>query len=401
MPKISNYTQVTASKLADKLVCDQEDSGVTSTKSVSIEQIGNAVNALQVRSDLDTQAQTIVSAINEIASYTPVYGNTASGAIATFDTSLALPLQDLQIAINAVQEEGTPTPSSPKLISGFTGANIKVNGLNLFGGTYDGTKFPLHIKSGTQLTASIKNVGSDARITYYREDNTQIDYWGISSSTAYKRTFTLSEDAYYFAFTKTSGTNPLEECQLELGDTVHAFEPYTANVTVIDWQTEAGTVSEGTLDVTTGVLTVTWGSVDMGSLTWTYDSTYHRMKSNSIADMKKVNTARTLVFLCPIYQVISDGRSIANVPNDSIYASFDSDQKTAVWVHDSDYSDANVFKTAMSGIYIVYPLETPVTYQLTPTQISAIVGTNNVFTDTNGNTSVVYACSLKDYIDSQ
>lgn len=39
---------------------------------------------------------------------------------------------------------------------------------------------------------------------------------------------------------------------------------------------------------------------------------------------------------------------------------------------------------------IVYPLATPQTYQLTPTQISAIVGTNNVFTDTNGDTSLEY-----------
>ena len=52
-------------------------------------------------------------------------------------------------------------------------------------------------------------------------------------------------------------------------------------------------------------------------------------------------------------------------------------------------------------VTIVALLQTPVTYQLTPTQISAIVGTNNIFTDTNGDTSVVYACSLKDYIDSQ
>lgn len=39
---------------------------------------------------------------------------------------------------------------------------------------------------------------------------------------------------------------------------------------------------------------------------------------------------------------------------------------------------------------LVYELATPVTYQLTPTQISAIVGTNNIFTDTNGDTSLEY-----------
>jgi hypothetical protein len=42
------------------------------------------------------------------------------------------------------------------------------------------------------------------------------------------------------------------------------------------------------------------------------------------------------------------------------------------------------------GCKIAYELATPQTIQLTPTQISAIVGTNNVFTDTNGDTSLEY-----------
>ena len=63
--------------------------------------------------------------------------DTASGAIATFESEYALPLRDLEIEINAVQESGTPTPSSPKAISGFTGANVAVKGANLFSLTED------------------------------------------------------------------------------------------------------------------------------------------------------------------------------------------------------------------------------------------------------------------------
>lgn len=331
----------------------------------------------------------------------------ASGAIATFESEYALPLRGLEIEINAVETgDGNPkSPSNPYTISGFTGSNIKQFGANLISGdTYQlganvvllgesaGDTYSTYLKATTYTISFKRPTSKTFRLDLTDSNGVQTRL--INAGTATSKTFTIATEGFYKFGTYLSGgmtSSDIADVMLVEGSEV---EPYTAYVapttTPITWQDEAGTVYGGTLDVTSGVLTVTWGGVDMGSLTWTYDSTYQRMKSNSIADMKKVNTARTLVFMCPIYQVISDGRSIANVPNDSIYASFDSDQKTAVWVHDSNYTDAGVFKTAMSGIYIVYPLETPLTYQLTPTQISAIVGTNNIFTDTNGDTSLEY-----------
>jgi hypothetical protein len=97
----------------------------------------------------------------------------------------------------------------------------------------------------------------------------------------------------------------LKQAQLELGSTATDYEAYNGTNYNIDWQTEAGTVSEGSLNVTTGKLTVVNGSMGAGD------------------------------------------------------------------------------------------------YQITPMPINQISGTNNVFTDTNGDTSVMYACSLKDYIDGQ
>ena len=71
-----------------------------------------------------------------------------------------------------------------------------------------------------------------------------------------------------------------------------------------------------------------------------------------------------------------------------------------VYIRDSDYSDADVFKTAMSGRKLVYPLATPFDIDLTPEVISAIVGTNNVFSDT-GDTTVSYKDSIQHYIDQR
>ena len=67
---------------------------------------------------------------------------TASGSVASFNTSLALPLVSAKFAVNASQESGTPTPSTPKAISGWSAVTLDVNGtievINLGGTCYGG-----------------------------------------------------------------------------------------------------------------------------------------------------------------------------------------------------------------------------------------------------------------------
>lgn len=66
MGKISNYARVLKAKLQDVFVIDSTDSNVTTTKSVTVEQIGDAICGEQVHSDLKTDDQTIIGAINEL-----------------------------------------------------------------------------------------------------------------------------------------------------------------------------------------------------------------------------------------------------------------------------------------------------------------------------------------------
>ncbi len=247
---------------------------------------------------------SLVDAINDViatSKLNPVYGNTASGAIATFDTSLALPLQDCTIDINAVQEgTGTPSPDNVRQITGFTGANIHV------------------------------------------ADN----------------------------------------------EIPHIID----NVTAISWQSEAGTVYGGLLDVTTGLLTVDRVMVDLGTLNWGY---YNNRFDSRLTSMKVVSGWNQVGLVCSSLGIaVIQPNGTANDKCLGVY-------NEAVYVRYNSITSPAAFKTAMSGVQLVYELAQPQIYQLTPTQISAIVGTNNVFTDTNGDTSVVYACSLKDYIDSQ
>lgn len=79
MGKISNYTRALVAKLQDVFVCDQTDSNVTSTKSVTVEQIGDAICGEQVHADLETDDQTIIGGINEV--------NDKVGSLSTLTTT--------------------------------------------------------------------------------------------------------------------------------------------------------------------------------------------------------------------------------------------------------------------------------------------------------------------------
>ena len=104
-----------------------------------------------------------------------------------------------------------------------------------------------------------------------------------------------------------------------------------------------------------------YGVVDLGSLTWTYDSTYHRFNT-VIISAKTAGTARVEPIACAKYTPIRDRRGVANVPDKSIYRGTDHDLS----VHDSAYTDAAAFKAAMSGVYLVYELATPITETADP-----------------------------------
>ena len=62
------------------------------------------------------------------------------------------------------------------------------------------------------------------------------------------------------------------------------------------------------------------------------------------------------------------------------------------------YLDENTYRSGT--VEFSYPLATPVTLTLTSEQIRAIVGTNNVYSDTNGNTTVKFKDSIQHYIDT-
>ena len=81
---------------------------------------------------------------------------------------------------------------------------------------------------------------------------------------------------------------------------------------------------------------------------------------------------------CTIY-VAKQGNEYASIDG-SFVAGFNNAPTLAI--HDSRFTDATAFKTAMNGVQLVYELATPLTIQLTPTAVKSLLGQNNIWADT-------------------
>lgn len=177
-----------------------------------------------------------------------------------------------------------------------------------------------------------------------------------------------------------SNTAIFTDIQCEIGSTATAYDPYTGTTTT----TALGrTVYGGTVDVVTGVLTVTHAMVDLGALTWTRNTSeysYPYFYSGGIS-----NFAQTTM-LCSHYAYVGGGKGGLTRNN---VISYYSSTSTRVAVRDDSYTDATSFKSAMSGVNLVYKLVTPQTYNLTAQQVELLTGDNNVWADT-GDTTLTY-----------
>jgi hypothetical protein len=150
----------------------------------------------------------------------------------------------------------------------------------------------------------------------------------------------------------------------------------------ISWQAEAGTVYGGTLDVTTGLLTVDRAMVDLGTLDWQRNGDRFQFYSSNIIPAVSDKSGKNVV--CSGY---ASGNAYSYGSNNFTICIAESNPR--VFVTDDRFTDGASFKAAMSGVQLVYELATPQTYQLTPTEVKLLLGENNVWADT-GDTTLTY-----------
>lgn len=151
---------------------------------------------------------------------------------------------------------------------------------------------------------------------------------------------------------------------------------------------ETGTVYGGTLDAVTGVLTVEYGCIDLGALTWTYQSAQLRFFGSRIPNCIHAPSTTSLSNIyCSAYRSDIGDNTKADGPDKIIALSASVPQPL---IRDLNYDTVESFAAAVSGVKLVYELVTPETIQLDPATVRAIAGANSISTNTNGTNTVKY-----------
>ena len=167
-----------------------------------------------------------------------------------------------------------------------------------------------------------------------------------------------------------------------------SYEPYQGETYDIVFPSEAGTVYGGTLDVTTGLLTVDRKFITLNGT----ENFIARSVSGSfycvVPDALQLNATSQLSvngILSSYYKSASWGSSQSDNKCVSCF------YYGGIHIKDTSYSSVEQLKTALSSnpLQVVYPLNVTQTYQLTPTQIALLAGENNVWADA-GDVTVQY-----------
>ena len=324
--------------------------------------------------------------------------------------AMTVEVKNLQICLSSATDPTVYSPYSNICpITGWTGVNVTRTGKNLIP-NLKAQDTANRVRLGESTTGNGNpfkagkykiSVGVTSGIAYSIFWRTYKN--GVHGSVNNSANIVLTEDTnvkiWLFADNPGISVNNVEWFQVELGSTATAYEPYITPATAsLSWQTEAGTVYGGTIDVATGLLTVDRAYVDMGTLTWRKLTESHGVNffSDTIQNDIKASTGISIPqnIICSNYSTVS--WSDFTLSTDFCIAQV----TKQIRVRDSSLSsgDATAFKTAMSGVQLVYELATPQTYQLTPQEVKTLLGTNNVWTDT-GNVSVTYAADTKLYIE--
>lgn len=160
-------------------------------------------------------------------------------------------------------------------------------------------------------------------------------------------------------------------------------DPDDATVYNVDWSAQAGTVYHGTVDPVTGQLTVDWVMYTFdGSEAWTASATPHRFSTN-------INYLPHPIATQPMTQGATQN-VLTSVFGECVYTNADGvgyivhqGGLSLFVVNESAATTVDDIKAIVTGMQFCYELATPLTYQLTPKQITALIGQNYIWSSNN------------------
>ena len=187
------------------------------------------------------------------------------------------------------------------------------------------------------------------------------------------RTISVNK-SYKYIHLQLSYNAPISNVQVEEGETATAYEPYKTphTASIVFGQT----IYVCKVDFKTGRVTILWTDVDMGSLSWTYNSSGGRFESNI---WHRLYSSDRHQLILPNYTFF-DGS-----PNDAPDKSYTcANNNTAIYIKDSSYSgDATALDSDLTGVSGVYRLAESyvIEIQLAPAELELLRGYNYITAD--------------------
>lgn len=337
-----------------------------------------------------------------------------TGPIVTCNPVAGYPLHVVSQIVPVQEGTGDPSPENIRPITGWTEANLWVGGKNLWDNdfalnpdnwaselSYNYLRLPLAPNTAYTLSMSQNNMFKgyktdyDESFAFYIGENPGM--WGNNELIGNTNVIEVQPTYTFFTSDKPMYANLyvgnfhengfeiafkelLVNLQIEAGSVPTKYTPYnpaSKTITLPFGQTVYG----GTLDWTTGVLTITHGIIDMGTIVWQFNST---MWGKPIFYGRIPNKA-------PGYMVQSTSYKFAASATDpaylNLYEIMGYISNATLYVCDNRYDSSDAFAKSVSGETTVYQLKAPITIQLTPQEIFSLSGVNTLYTDT-GDTTV-------------
>lgn len=330
----------------------------TTEKSNLVAAINEAAESGGAVDSVNGQTGTVVLDAEDVGAANVII-NSASGNFVNIDDSTASNAENVLCYINPVQVgSGEPSSQNIRAISGHTGITVTRAGENLINedsvfaeyftknadGGWDYAKSNYSSVYGTHIynPQNTDRIAVTFKCKYSRSDKTglylKIVYTNNTSDNVINTTVisnaSKTVDHVEWVYSTNFTTVKTNDIHIQINKYSSVSDK------TVSWQEDAGTVYGGTMNMTTGVLTVTDGYI----------------------------------------------------------ASYNGETLPSAWISDRDVYEEGASPT--TGAQVVYKLDTAVTYDLTPQEISLLVGQNNIWHSANGQTVVTYNADTKTYIDN-
>jgi hypothetical protein len=321
-------------------------------------------------------------------------GNHSTIRLMTYRASSAsIPTQfQLEYGTTATQYEPYISPVTANVHVGGAGKNKC--GLNASEATNLGwnVTFPFTIKAGTYIVSCQQQFGGTtskgASISLRDADNNNLmnltgydfgDTLFVGYPQVVSEAVAAATTKLYFSCRESMDSTEIQsivnaKIQIEEGTTATSYEPYS--------------LFGGTVDLVSGECVVDRAIIDLGTLNWYFvtTGTYPFFESGTITGANKEKGC-----VCSAYKgIMAQNGTYWRDGSHPLEIGFNkSGGSPYTRVQDSNYTDATSFKSAVSGVMLCYELATPITYQLTPSQLALLKGNNTVYSN-EGSISLIY-----------